>query len=447
MNDERPLSVESLVTEKALDSVPSASRTSEPGDYSPEEVRQLLDAERRQRVIAEELHTVAQQITAELSLDQALASVLRAAERIFGATSASILLAEVSEISPSRRFTTRHTGQPHWDDHGRVRPNGITMSVLRTRQPIVVEDAKNDPRTRGTARENREMFAAIPIRYGERIPGVLFVDWLKRRDCGPADLRLLETLAAYGAIAIENARLHARDQAAHLETQAERVRLQQFLGMVAHDLRGPLGVVATSLELLRESDQYNRADVERHIRPATDNAIRRMRRLVDDLLGAVRIGAGRFYVRPFPMDLIEVARRVVEQHQTASDHHRLLLDAPDNLEGEWDPERVGQLLTNLVSNAIKYSPEGGEVRIGVASGPDEVIVRVTDQGAGIDPSQTPLLFQPFVRLQREPETEGLGLGLYIAKAIAEAHGGRIWVESTVGSGTSFIVALPVSKES
>lgn len=406
----------------------------------------LLEAERRQRLIAEELHTIAQRITAERSLDDALAAVLHAAETIFGATSASILLTDQEGSGPTRRFTTRHTGQPHWDDHVHVRPDGVTMSVLRTGAPIVVGDSSDDPRAPDVATPGEAMFAAVPIRHGGRTIGVLFVDWDRNRPYSAADLRLLETLAAYGAIAVENARLHARDEAAQQEAEAARQRLQQFLGMVAHDLRGPLGVVATSIELLRESSQSNRGDVEAHVLPATENALRRMRRLVDDLLGASRIGSGRFHIRPFPMDLVEIAKRVVEQHRSVSRDHQIILEAPDRLEGDWDPERIGQLLTNLVSNAIKYSPDGGIVRVSVTTAGDQVTLRVRDSGIGIAPERLPLLFQPFVRFHQEPETDGLGLGLYIARAIVEAHRGRIWVESTVGQGTSFFVALPLDRE-
>jgi signal transduction histidine kinase len=124
-------------------------------------------------------------------------------------------------------------------------------------------------------------------------------------------------------------------------------------------------------------------------------------------------------------------------------YHHLVLEAPERLVGNWDGGRVGQLLANLVSNAIKYSPAGGEVRVALDCIGGEACVRVSDQGIGMSPDQIERLFQPFTRLYRGQEIHGLGLGLYISKAIAEAHGGRIWVESRPGQGSTFTVTLPL----
>ncbi|MBX6770492.1 MAG: GAF domain-containing protein [Chloroflexi bacterium] len=409
----------------------------------PDEVRRIVEIERRQRIVAEELHTIAQHITGSRSLEEALAAILQAAEKIFGAVSASILLPESPEGVPHRRFTTRHTGIPHWDDHAAIRPEGLTRTVLQTGRTVVVEDIRADPHLRQTYRDDRQSFAAVPISHGGRAIGVLFVDWRERRSLGSPDIRLLETLAAYGAIAIENARLHAREREARREAEEAHRRLRQFIGMIAHELRGPLGVVATSFELLRTSRRRT-GEVERRVLPATENAIRRMRRLVDDLIGATRIDAGRFHVRPFPMDLVAAAGEVIALFQGTSAAHRILLDAPPRCEGEWDPERIAQLLSNLISNAIKYSPDGGEVRVSIGHTPDtgDVLVRVSDQGIGIPPEKLGLLFQPFSRLDPDGSVEGLGLGLYIARAIVEAHGGRIWAESTPGAGSVFSFTLP-----
>ena len=113
--------------------------------------------------------------------------------------------------------------------------------------------------------------------------------------------------------------------------------------------------------------------------------------------------------------------------------------------GNWDQDRLHQLFTNLITNAIKYSPNGGEVGITVKQRGQEALVGVADQGIGMTPEQRAVLFQPFARLNQAEGVPGSGLGLYISKAIVEAHGGRISVESMAGQGSAFSVALPLTK--
>jgi len=234
----------------------------------------------------------------------------------------------------------------------------------------------------------------------------------------------------------------AAEQHAQAAEQAHR-RLQEFLGMVTHDLRNPLAAMLGSLQLLsRRVAQLTPARQQKMLL-SIEAAANTMRRLVDDLREASNIGAGHFAIQRARLDLVEVARRVIDLHQATAPSHRLVLEAPERLAGSWDGGRISQLLANLISNAIKYSPTGGEVRVAVARIAGEACVRVSDHGIGMCPDQIEQLFQPFTRLYRGQEIQGLGLGLYISKAIAEAHGGRIWVESELGQGSTFIVVLPL----
>lgn len=234
----------------------------------------------------------------------------------------------------------------------------------------------------------------------------------------------------------ENAERHAR------EAEAAHQRLQQFLGMVTHDLSTPLSAMLGYLEWLRRSPGQTVSEKQQRALSSIEAAAKRMCRLVDDLRDAEHTGTSQFVLRPSPADLTEIVRRVVALHQATTTSHRLILDAPGHLEGMWDGQRLGQSLANLVSNAIKYSPAGGEVRVIVREAAGEVVISVSDQGIGLSREQIERLFQPFTRLYSGQEIKGTGLGLYICKAIAKAHGGRIWAESAPGQGSTFSMALP-----
>ena len=223
-------------------------------------------------------------------------------------------------------------------------------------------------------------------------------------------------------------------------TELAHQRLQEFLAMVVHDLRNPLAAILGSLQLLQQSATQTFPARQQQMLQLSVAAARSMERLLDDLRDAGTIGAGHFAIRKAQADLAEIARRVAALQQTTATHHHLILDSPEHLEGMWDGERLNQLLTNLISNAVKYSPAGSAVQVSVCGGAGEACVSVADHGMGLNPKQIQQLFQPFVRYNQA--IEGLGLGLYISKAIVESHGGRIWVESVPGQGSTFMVALP-----
>jgi signal transduction histidine kinase len=267
----------------------------------------------------------------------------------------------------------------------------------------------------------------------------------------PLEVMLLYTsgliMVAYLAISLARQRQRSAYYADEAERHAEMAeaahqRLREFLGMITHDLRNPLTIILGYLQILGKRDAKTMPEQPRRALSSIEVAAHQIERLVNDLQDAGTIGTGHFSIQTARIDLLEVARRVMNMHQAATLSHQLILDAPEQLEGEWDGERVSQLLTNLVSNAIKYSPVGGEVRVTVREVAGEAVVSVSDQGIGLSREQIEQLFQPFTRLYSGREIKGTGLGLYICKAIVEAHAGRIWVESTPGQGSTFTVTLP-----
>jgi signal transduction histidine kinase len=244
-----------------------------------------------------------------------------------------------------------------------------------------------------------------------------------------------------------------RDRTAQLEaSRAELKRLNeqknQLLGMAAHDLRNPLTVVRGYADILTQQflGPLN-AQQEELLRRICASS-RHMVELVNDLLDVSKIEAGRLDLHPEPTDLQEVVRSAVENCLPLAAPKKIELALSDHgpLPATVDRRRIEQVLNNLLDNAIKYSFSGSRVEIGLQRSSDEAIISVKDRGRGITAEQTERLFQAF-GTDGKPGTEGekaTGLGLAIAHRMIQAHGGRIWVESEVGAGSRFHVALPLS---
>lgn len=221
-----------------------------------------------------------------------------------------------------------------------------------------------------------------------------------------------------------------------------------FISVVSHELKTPVAIIKGYAETLRRPEaRRNPALVEEMLASITEESDR-LARLVDDLLDASRLQAGGLPFRDVEdVDLRFIARRVIERYTPQSPHHRLVLDfipADDFPTVRGDPQRLEQVLDNLVSNAIKYSPRGGEVEIKGESSTVEVVISVRDEGVGIPLEEQERIFTRFHRIEN-PETRavsGTGLGLYLTRAIVQAHGGRCWVDSNPGQGATFYVALP-----
>jgi PAS domain S-box-containing protein len=212
---------------------------------------------------------------------------------------------------------------------------------------------------------------------------------------------------------------------------------EDFLAMVTHDLSAPLTVLRGRAELLQRHAQYDERSVG-DIVVQTE----RMARLVRDLSDVLSLEAGRLKIRRQRFDLVALAQEfatMVDQ----SERHDIRVEAPTGpVVGEWDGERLGQVLQNLIGNAIKHLPTGGDIVVRVETRNGEALLSVRDDGPGIAPEHLPHLFERFYRAGSGAGTPGLGLGLYIAHMLVEAHGGRIWVESEPGVGSTFFVALP-----
>jgi len=222
-------------------------------------------------------------------------------------------------------------------------------------------------------------------------------------------------------------------------------RKDEFLALLGHELRNPLAPILTALELMRLSgpEQFPRE------REVIERQVRHMMRLVDDLLDLARIARGTITLRREPTELRSAIERAVEMSSPLFEErrHRLTLDVPTGLGADVDRVRFAQAVSNLLTNAAKFTPAGGEVRVRGRLEGAEVVLEIEDNGIGIDPGDFESLFEPFVQLTRreEPAYGGLGLGLSLVRDLMQLHGGSIAVASDgAGRGSRFILRLPAA---
>ena len=321
-------------------------------------------------------------------------------------------------------------------------------SVMESQQPLVMNRltpenvasfAQNEQHVRALRALDPQSLIALPLRARGKPLGVIaLVSTTPSRVFGPNDFALAEEFARRAALSIENARLYRVLQRA---IQAR----DDVLGIVAHDLRNPLGTILMQTTLLR---QHGALPDRRSQKPADviQRAATRMNRLIQDILDVTRIEAGGLSVEQTRVPARQVVADVVEAQKqlAASASIELRLDLAEDLpELCVDRDRLIQVFENLVGNAVKFTKPGGSITVGAAPRAGEVLLWVADTGSGIAGEHLPHLFDRFWQA-RPAGRRGAGLGLPIVKGIVEAHGGRIWVESTLGRGSTFFFTIPTA---
>jgi two-component system OmpR family sensor kinase len=258
-------------------------------------------------------------------------------------------------------------------------------------------------------------------------------------------LKLLETVARWIGLVAESVEL-TEQLAAEAAARERYTTAEELLAVVAHDLRNHLAPLRGRLDLLRRRASRNGDEDHARDAVAAVGTVDRLTRLVNDLLDAERLRHGLFTVQPEAVDLASLAKEVGDRFASAG--VRIDVGVPDELWLSADPQRIGQCLENIVANAIKHSPDGGLVTVEVAcasrAGIDGARVSIRDEGPGIPAELVPHLFDRFAR---SGASAGLGLGLFLASRIAEAHGGSLVLDSAAGTPAQFTLWLPIGAES
>ena len=280
----------------------------------------------------------------------------------------------------------------------------------------------------------------IPLIVGEKEVGILCLSKkVSRQDFSSDDVYLLQGVASVAAIALHRATL-IRDVSVR----------DTFVSIASHELRTPLTSIVgyTDLLLRRDPPEDTR---KRWLKNVFDNS-QRITEMVDDLLNVSRIHSGKASIKLERVRLPDVVRETLAIAQESTDKHEFIIDIePDLPDVLIDHNKFGQVIGNLLNNAIRYSPNGGRITLSVHNDVrrHRIVVSVADEGIGIGPTDKASLFTTFHRIQR-PETQGIrgsGLGLYIAKEWTEAMGGKIWLESKLNKGSTFFVAIPTQNSS
>lgn len=325
-------------------------------------------------------------------------------------------------------------------DGRRARP---VESAIASGRPILIERmspdvfqklAESESHVRALRAADPHSLMVVPLIAHNNLLGVItLMSTEPKRHYGNADLRLAEDLARRAALSIENARLY---RAAERAIQAR----DDVLGIVAHDLRNPLSTIVMQSSLMRSPEVKQQPEEAVGV---IERAADRMNRIIEDLLDVTRLEAGRLTIERASVPAAALVSDSIDAHQAQAVAANIDLrpDVGSDLPEVWvDRDRILQVFENLIGNALKFTEAGGMVTVGAKRDDAEIVFRVHDNGKGIAEEDIPHLFDPF--WQARTGEPGAGLGLAIVKGIVEAHGGRVWVESRLGAGSTFHFAIP-----
>jgi GAF domain-containing protein len=434
------------------------------GVIAVENVRLFRELEARTGELArsvEELRAlsdVGRAVSSTLDLPTVLSTIVARAVQLSG-TSGGVIY-EYDEVAQVFQLRASHRTEEELVEVLRATPirfgEGVSGAAALRQTPVEVTDIV-DPQQYQVERIRSAFmklgyrsFLGIPLLLERRPLGALTV-W--RREAGsfpPETARLLQTFATQSALAIQNARLFREIETKSRELEVASRHKSQFLANMSHELRTPLNAILGYTELLVDGIYGDVPQKAGDVLVRIDRSGKHLLGLINDVLDLSKIEAGQLELALADYSLQEIVHTVVTQVEPLASEKRLALHvavASDLPPGRGDERRLAQVLLNLVGNAIKFT-DIGSVRIAAYRDGDAFVVAVTDTGPGIAEADRRRIFEEFQQADSSSTRKkgGTGLGLSIAKRIVELHGGRIWVESAVGQGSTFSFRIPVRVE-
>jgi signal transduction histidine kinase len=284
---------------------------------------------------------------------------------------------------------------------------------------------------------------AAPLLAGARPIGLLSLSRREPDAFQVHEIELAGLLGRLAASAVQNIRAYESERRTVEELRRLSALRADFVSLVSHELRSPMAAVIGAARTLQARWRDLLPEQRESFLALIGDETTRLAALVGDVLDTSRIDAGTFSYRFSDVDIAALVRDMVATAAVGQDEVPIVVDVPRELAVvRADPERLRQIFGNLIDNAVKYSPVGEPVEVRVAHSNGQVVVSVRDRGPGIKADDHRLIFEKFGRVAAGNSKPGSGLGLYIARSIAETHGGTIAVASTPGSGATFTVKLP-----
>jgi PAS domain S-box-containing protein len=329
---------------------------------------------------------------------------------------------------------------------------GALTTAIRDRSPIWIETqdeyVTRFPSSAHIIRNETHSHASVclPLTVGERVLGGLGISLPKPHRFSESERRFLLAVADQTALALERARLYEAEAAArHAAERADWLKTR-FLAIVSHELRTPLASIKGFATTLLEEDVTWDAENQHEFITIISDEADKLAEMIDQLLDFSRLESGTLRIERAHITVQQILDFILPQLKMLSTTHDLIIDLPADLPTiNADRRRIGQVITNLLVNAVRYSPPATAIIIGGSVHEAHVHVTITDHGPGIPPAERDSVFEPFRQghLRPDGETKGAGLGLAIARGIVEAHQGRIWIEDRPGPGTTVCFALPI----
>jgi PAS domain S-box-containing protein len=354
-------------------------------------------------------------------------------------THVSVAHADPSKTQLVQRTLQQHSGDPHAEA-------GVA-AVIRSGRPELVREitegllerlAPHEEQRRLVRELGLQSYLIVPmVARGRALGAIMLASAEIGRRLDDGDLETAQHLGRRAALAVDNARLY--------EDAREATRLrEQVLAIVSHDLKSPLGAIQLAATLLSTKlPESSGRGIHRNVSTIARSADH-MEHLISDLLDIASIQAGRLSVERRNTAAGRLLEEAVASHEGAAAQKEIRLRCecpPPNVLVRADPDRLLQVLANLIGNAVKFCRDGGSVLVSAEPREREVVFSVTDTGPGIPAEELEHLFKPYWSAARHAP-KGTGLGLYISRGIVEAHGGRIWAQSTVGVGSTFFFTMP-----